>query len=251
MKIAPGLMALALVLAACGSGDDDSSDESGTETTVAVATDETAEDTTEDAADTEAADDAAATDDAADAADGEDEAMEDDAMEDDADDDAMEDDATDTSDDAADDTDDGVANDPAAADGELGPVLASVLAQTGIEPTPEVVGCIEDRGIDLSLGADANEDAVAETTLALFACAPEPLAEVIAADTPAPPGTDADDVTCVITETFRYLGELPPEEALDALDAGDMPPEIQSALTPIVTDVCDIDEDQAAAIFDS
>ena len=147
--------------------------------------------------------------------------------------------------------DEAMDDDPAGGAQVPGLLITAVLAQAGVEPTDEIVACVESRGIDLDLAPTASEEEVAEATLAIFGCAPDELGQVLAADTVAPPGTDTEDVACVIGETFRYLGTLPTEEALAALEADTPPQEIRDDLRPIAGEVCGLDRDQVDAILDS
>lgn len=245
MKTAVALLALVLIIGACASDPDEETTDAGQGSNEESSEpDESSEANESSEASTDAGDDPAA--DGGES--GDDGGMGDDPADDaSSDDEAMEDDPADeaSSDDGAMEDDSGSAN-PVA-----GLFISGVLGQAGVEPTDEIVACVERRGIDLDLAPTASEDAVAEATLAVFGCAPDELGQVLAADTEAPPGTDRDDVACVIGETFRYLSELPTDVALEALEADTPPQEIRDDLGPIAEQNCGLDADQVDAIFDS
>jgi hypothetical protein len=231
------MAALALLLAACG---EEEGDEESTDTTVAATDSETdAESESESDSDSEsdADDDEAGSDSegSADSDDGSmDEGSDDEAsMEDGSDGEATE--------------EDGTTGQPSA---EVGDFIETFFAQTGAEVTPEILDCLQDRDIDTSLSLlDATEEETEIVGLGLFACAPEELAPAIAFDIEAPEGTTAEQVECVVAETFRYVGTLPTDEALVALDSVDIPEDIRAAIVPIAVDQCGIDEGQAEDIL--
>lgn len=138
------------------------------------------------------------------------------------------------------------------AQARLGPFVASLFEGGGVEPTDELVDCMEGKGVDLQLDPlDASEADLALTGVALFGCAPDEMAPAVAADTEPPPGTDRADVLCVAAETFRYLGQLPVDEAVAALEADTVPESFRAALGSIAADVCDLSSADVLAIFDA
>lgn len=208
MKIV--LTALALLVAACGSGDGDDAAEAADDASTTVA-DSAADDEPTDTS----ADDTSTT--------------------------ATDDDSTETT-----------AGDAAGADEGIGPLLSTVFAGAGVEPSEETVQCIQERGADLDVNPlEATEKEVATATVTAFACAADELAPLIAADTTPPEGTDVADVECVIAETFRYFGDIPPDEAIAALDADTVPQEFRDAVLPVAEAACGLGADQVEAIFDA
>ncbi|MEM7274099.1 MAG: hypothetical protein AAF547_13525 [Actinomycetota bacterium] len=144
---------------------------------------------------------------------------------------------------------DAMADDSAVADAEVGLFLATLFSQFGIEQSDDVIDCLDGRGVDTQAIPVSEEDGV-RFTLGLFACAPEEAGMAFAQDTPVP-GLTAEETGCVMAETFRYVGELPEEEAIIALDSDDIPPEIEDALSPIVESVCGVDPERMQAVLDS
>lgn len=227
-KLLAGLMALALLAAACGDDDGDSTD-AGDETTETSETTESSETTVTTAATTEATEAEAPADDGAEPADGE--TDDDSAGDDSADDEAL----------------------PATGSGEIGPFLELVLLELGVEVDDELIACIEEKGIDPNLDLNATEDDINAATVSLFGCAPDELASVTAVDIEPPDGTTAEDVECVLTEAFKILGNLPQEEALALLenDGDEIPDELRDEAAPAAASACGLDDDQIDAIFDS
>lgn len=145
------------------------------------------------------------------------------------------------------------ANDGAngAANGELGPFLTFAFDQAGVEVTDEILSCVSERDVDVALGLAATEQQIAEATLAAFTCAPEQAGAFAASQTPAPAGTDADDVECVAVEIFRQLGELPVDEAIAALESDEIPEDFRAVVVPATASACELSEDEVQAILDS
>lgn len=232
------LAALALLLAACGEDSEEDADGESTDTTVAV-TDEPDETDSADQSDDSAASDGDETDDAAGPDDGDD--ADSGETDSDSDEGAMSDSADDET------TDDG---DFGGADAEVGDFISSFFAQSGAEVTPEILDCLADRDVDAGLSMlEASEEDLNLAGLGLFACAPNELAPAISFDITPPDGTDTADVECVVAETFRYVGTLPTEQALEALDSVDIPEEIREGIQPIAEDVCGLDSDVVEEIL--
>ncbi|MDH3682561.1 MAG: hypothetical protein OEV40_21720 [Acidimicrobiia bacterium] len=242
MKIAVPLLALAVVVGACASDTADETTDAGQGSSDSSSESSPSSETTAPSAG-EAASPADGSNDEA----GGEEAMGNDPADGSGDDPA----GGETGEDPPTAGDEAMDDDPAGGAQVPGLLITAVLAQAGVEPTDEIVACVESRGIDLDLAPTASEEEVAEATLAIFGCAPDELGQVLASDTVAPPGTDTEDVACVIGETFRYLGTLPTEEALAALEADTPPQEIRDDLRPIAEEVCGLDRDQVDAILDS
>ncbi len=259
MKIAAGLLALTLSLAACAADGEESNtatDEVGSEVADSEQSESAEGESTDDAmTDDSAGDDSSADSNAGDGANGDstDSADQDNATTDDStNDDAAAGDNTAGDNGDGDATDDSTDTSEGGTDGaSSGLLITALLSQAGLEPTDEILSCVEDRGIDLNISPTADERAVQEATLVLFTCAPDELAEILAAETETPPGTTTDDVECVIAETFRYLGSLPTDEAIAALEQSEMPQEVRDEVLPVIQDNCGLSEDQASAIFDS
>ncbi len=255
MKIAAGLLALTLSLAACAADGEDgntATEEVGSEVAGSEESGATDGESTDDATTDDAMEDDSAGDDgaAAQSSDDSGNATTEDSTDQDngTTEDSTGDDSTATDGTADDNTDTSEGNTDGANSGLL---ITALLAQAGLEPTEEILSCVEDRGIDLNISPTADERAVQEATLVLFTCAPDELAEILAADTETPPGTTEDDVECVIAETFRYLGSLPNDEAIAALEQSEMPQDVRDEVLPIIQDNCGLSEDQANAIFES
>ncbi len=166
-------------------------------------------------------------------------------------------------DDAVEPSDDGTVDDDAVADGDepddafgaglvLRDFLVGLVDDAGAELGDGVFDCIADTGADLDLPLlEASEEQLSMAGVALFGCAPEEMAIVMAEDTEPPAGTDRDDVICVATETFRYLGGLTTAEAMTAMSSPSMPIEIQEAVQDAAGDACGLDDDQILAILES
>lgn len=77
------------------------------------------------------------------------------------------------------------------------------------------------------------------------------MAAVLAAETDPPPGLYSDDVTCVMAETFRYLGTLSPEDTLAAMDADEFRADIRDEVEGRATGICGLSGDQLESIFDA
>ena len=226
MKTTPLLLALALLIGACGAGEDSDNAAEGGAGLSSNAADESTEG---DSADGDSGDSTA---------------------------DNEEDTSTGT--DSTEGTD-GADDDQSAAGTEGGRTVADVgnetlVAQTlgfnDLEVTDEVVGCIEGQGADPTVTeASSDEDAVA-TALAIFACLPEEFAEIAAPNLSAPTGTDADTVECVLETTYRYLGGLPLDQGTEALASTQFPPAARADLTPLLIDGCNVTAEQGGAILD-
>lgn len=140
---------------------------------------------------------------------------------------------------------DDVTTDPAAAS----LFLATLFAQMGLESTDELIACIEDRGVDTNTIPITDEEG-ASFTLAMFGCAPDETGAAFATEVTAE-GVSQEDATCVLSETFRYLGQLPPDEAVEAFNAVTIPQEHQDALLPIVEEVCGLDPATVLDVIES
>lgn len=165
-------------------------------------------------------------------------------------------------------TDDGTANDgtvgestavedPATSDssattGDIPPFLQAFALGSGVEISDEIVQCLEDREVNLDASATApTEEELTSIALGLFLCAPDQIAEAFAADIVPPPGADADDVECVVLETFNYLGTIPEDEALVLFESNDLPDDAQQAVVDRAEGSCDLDSDQIIAILEA
>ena len=129
-------------------------------------------------------------------------------------------------------------------------LVDQLFAQTGIEPSDEVIQCLTDRGIDLD-ALPTDEQAGQELTVALFACAPDELAASFAAEAVAPAGIEQEQVECVTAGAFRYIGELPLDDALAAINSPDIPDEHRAVLAPQLAEECDLTEEQVNAALDA
>ncbi len=251
MKNIAWLLALILLLGACSA-------EFGTEAATTTGADSTTDETGSDAEgspDSESSSD----DDAANAADDDDSGDSGDS----AAGDGSAGDSSGVGGSGDDDSDDGAASgdissddDQAAtadpADGELPPdsALGFILAAIGTEPTDEIVSCIEGEGADPLTGFDASEDEATAISLASIRCLDDELAAFGASTYPPTPGVESDDVECVLLEAYRYMGELSQDEAAAAIDAPDLPPEIEAEILDRATSRCDVTEEVAADILD-
>jgi hypothetical protein len=250
MRLLAMLVALALGLAACGEGDDESSEGETTTESDAASTDDSDQATGDESSGQEAeAPDNSGTDDATDDAMAADDAMgDDDAMSDD--DGAMTEDNS-MSDDAM--SEDDLDMDEAFEDllGDMG--MLSFFWPEGSEPTDEDLACIESKGVDPNLSPfSAAEDDILRASVAISGCAPEEMAESLYSDVTPPEGTTADDVKCVMVETFQYIGSIPIDEAVELAGTGDtMGEDLRAAVSPTAEDVCGLSADEIDAIFDA
>lgn len=134
----------------------------------------------------------------------------------------------------------------------IGDFLLNLFSGEGVGIDEDVIDCVADSGVDVDASVlDASEAQLNLASAALFGCAPDEMAAVLAAETEPPPGLDSDDVTCVMAETFRYLGTLSPEDTLSAMDADEIPADIRDEVEDRATDICGLSGDQVESIFDA
>lgn len=229
MKFVAGLLALSVLLAACADDPETSTD---------------AGETSDAATKEEAKTDSAGSSDDSSAAESEDPAGTDNPAADGAGSDSA-------ADDEPTDNDTGAADDSGSA-GDIPPFLQAFALGSGVDINDEIVQCIQDRDVNLDVSPAApTEEELSAIALGLFLCAPEQVGQAFAADITPPPGTDSDDVACVVVETFHFLASIPEAEALALFESDELSEDARGAVVEGAEQACGLDSDQIIAILDA
>lgn len=242
------LLALSFAVAACGSDSDET--EAGANADQAEADAETSTDADSNSDSDESHDGDAMDDDDSMAEDSmaDDDAMSDEAMSEDsmAEDEAMSDDDAMAEDDAMSDEDDAIE------DFFSDVTFVSLFWPEGTEPSAEVLGCINSKGVDPEMSPfEASEDEMNAASIVITGCAPSEMAESMSSEVTPPAGTTIEDVKCVMRETFSYIGTLPVDVAIAMTDSteSNIPVAMQEEITPTAESACNLSADQIEAIF--